>query len=171
MAARTVCTSTSGSHKAVQVRTLSATRITFQNYSVILCSFVVSTGLPVMVYFFGGGYLVGGSQGANFLDNYLYSGEEIADRGNVIVVTVNYRVGSLGFLSTGDSELPGENQRLDDVYACFYTTIRTGPLICLANRHFKSAYISSNHTKTFHFMYRSIFICVLHVKSHFLVRN
>ncbi|KAG7320786.1 hypothetical protein KOW79_015201 [Hemibagrus wyckioides] len=67
----------------------------------------ISTGLPVMVYFFGGGYLVGGSQGANFLDNYLYSGEEIADRGNVIVVTVNYRVGALGFLSTGDSDLPG----------------------------------------------------------------
>nr|QGW67275.1 bile-salt activated lipase [Rhamdia quelen] len=67
----------------------------------------ISTGLPVMVYFFGGAFLVGGSMGANFLNNYLYSGEEIADRGNVIVVTVNYRVGTLGFLSTGDSELPG----------------------------------------------------------------
>uniref|UniRef100_A0A4W4E5E5 Carboxylic ester hydrolase n=2 Tax=Electrophorus electricus TaxID=8005 RepID=A0A4W4E5E5_ELEEL len=67
----------------------------------------VSTGLPVMLYIFGGGYLVGGSQGANFLNNYLYSGEEIADRGDVIVVTVNYRVGTLGFLSSGDSELPG----------------------------------------------------------------
>lgn len=71
--------------------------------------FVVSTGLPVMVYFFGGAFLVGGSQGANFLNNYLYDGTEIADRGNVIVVTANYRVGSLGFLSSGDSELPGEN--------------------------------------------------------------
>ncbi len=63
--------------------------------------------------------------GANFLDNYLYSGQEIADRGNVIVVTLGYRVGTLGFLSTGDSSLPGECpfifnsdrivQRLEDV--------------------------------------------------------
>lgn len=45
--------------------------------------------------------------GANFLDNYLYSGQEIADRGNVIVVTLGYRVGTLGFLSSGDSSLPG----------------------------------------------------------------
>lgn len=65
-----------------------------------------------MLYLFGGAFLVGGSQGANFLNNYLYSGEEIADRGNVIVVTVNYRVGTLGFLSTGDSDLPGENEML-----------------------------------------------------------
>ena len=50
---------------------------------------------------------MGASQGANFLSNYLYDGEEIATRGNVIVVTFNYRVGPLGFLSTGDSNLPG----------------------------------------------------------------
>lgn len=52
--------------------------------------------------------MVGGSMGPNFLNNYLYSGQEIADRGNVIVVSVGYRVGVLGFLSTGDSQLPGK---------------------------------------------------------------
>ncbi|XP_030598540.1 bile salt-activated lipase [Archocentrus centrarchus] len=67
----------------------------------------VSRDLPVMVWIFGGGFLVGGSMGANFLDNYLYSGQEIADRGDVIVVTLGYRVGTMGFLSTGDSSLPG----------------------------------------------------------------
>ncbi|KAM7393203.1 hypothetical protein PAMA_008042 [Pampus argenteus] len=67
----------------------------------------VSTGLPVMVWIYGGAFLAGGSMGANFLDNYLYSGQEIADRGNVIVVTLGYRVGTLGFLSTGDASLPG----------------------------------------------------------------
>ncbi|NWR45429.1 CEL lipase, partial [Regulus satrapa] len=67
----------------------------------------ISTKLPVMVYIYGGAFLVGGSQGANFLDNYLYDGEEIAVRGNVIVVTVNYRLGALGFLSTGDENMPG----------------------------------------------------------------
>ncbi|XP_077045502.1 bile salt-activated lipase-like isoform X2 [Agelaius phoeniceus] len=67
----------------------------------------VSTKLPVMIYIYGGAFLLGGGQGANFLDNYLYDGEEIAVRGNVIVVTINYRVGPLGFLSTGDENLPG----------------------------------------------------------------
>lgn len=60
-----------------------------------------------MVWIYGGAFLLGGSMGANFLDNYLYSGQEIADRGNLIVVTLGYRVGSLGFLSTGDSDMPG----------------------------------------------------------------
>lgn len=60
-----------------------------------------------MIWIYGGAFLVGGSQGANFLNNYLYDGEEIAVRGNVIVVTINYRLGPLGFLSTGDANLPG----------------------------------------------------------------
>nr|2BCE_A Chain A, CHOLESTEROL ESTERASE [Bos taurus] len=67
----------------------------------------VSHDLPVMIWIYGGAFLMGASQGANFLSNYLYDGEEIATRGNVIVVTFNYRVGPLGFLSTGDSNLPG----------------------------------------------------------------
>ncbi|XP_003795029.1 bile salt-activated lipase [Otolemur garnettii] len=67
----------------------------------------VSQGLPVMVWIYGGAFLMGAGHGANFRKNYLYDGEEIATRGNVIVVTFNYRVGPLGFLSTGDANLPG----------------------------------------------------------------
>lgn len=55
---------------------------------------------------------MGSGHGANFLKNYLYDGEEIATRGNVIVVTFNYRVGPLGFLSTGDANLPGKLEPL-----------------------------------------------------------
>ncbi|XP_062410324.1 bile salt-activated lipase-like [Sardina pilchardus] len=76
----------------------------------------VSTNLPVMVWLFGGGFLVGASTGANFLDNYLYDGEELANRGNVIVVTLSYRTGTLGFLSTGDAGIPG-NYGLWDQHA------------------------------------------------------
>ncbi|KAK2872426.1 hypothetical protein Q8A67_022323 [Cirrhinus molitorella] len=76
----------------------------------------VSTDLPVMVFIYGGAFLLGSSQGANLLDNYLYDGQEMADRGNVIVVTFNYRVGSLGFLSTGDADAPG-NYGLWDQHA------------------------------------------------------
>ncbi|XP_051955719.1 bile salt-activated lipase-like [Xyrauchen texanus] len=76
----------------------------------------VSTNLPVMVFIYGGAFLLGGAEGANFLNNYLYSGQEIADRGNVIVVTLNYRLGTLGFLSSGDSGIPG-NYGLWDQHA------------------------------------------------------
>lgn len=61
-----------------------------------------------MVWIYGGAFLFGASQGANFLNNYLYDGEEIANKGNVIVVTLNYRLGTLGFLSSGDSGIPGK---------------------------------------------------------------
>uniref|UniRef100_A0A8C3W198 Carboxylic ester hydrolase n=1 Tax=Catagonus wagneri TaxID=51154 RepID=A0A8C3W198_9CETA len=67
----------------------------------------VSRDLPVMIWIYGGAFLMGSGHGANFLSNYLYDGEEIATRGSVVVVTFNYRVGPLGFLSTGDSNLPG----------------------------------------------------------------
>ncbi|XP_028269869.1 bile salt-activated lipase-like isoform X2 [Parambassis ranga] len=67
----------------------------------------LSSNLPVMVYLFGGAFLLGASNDVEVFGNSLYDGKEIADRGEVIVVTVNYRVGTLGFLSTGDARLPG----------------------------------------------------------------
>lgn len=75
------------------------------------CSLVwtVSSNLPVMVYLFGGAFLLGASNDLTVLGNSLYDGKEMADRGGVIVVTVNYRVGTLGFLSTGDTRMPGES--------------------------------------------------------------
>jgi para-nitrobenzyl esterase len=48
-------------------------------------------GLPVLVYFFGGGFVAGdGSE-------YRYDGESLATRG-IVTVTVNYRLGVFGFL-------------------------------------------------------------------------
>ena len=46
---------------------------------------------PVMVWFYGGGLFSGESDD--------YDGGKLARRGDVIVVTLNYRVGALGFLS------------------------------------------------------------------------
>lgn len=51
----------------------------------------------------------GDTMGPNLLGTYLYSGQEIADRGNIVYVSVAYRLGALGFLSTGDSTLPGKS--------------------------------------------------------------
>ncbi|KAK1892000.1 Bile salt-activated lipase [Dissostichus eleginoides] len=69
-----------------------------------------------MVYLFGGAFLLGASNDISFLGESLYDGKEMADRGDVIVVTVNYRVGPLGFLSSGDARLPG-NYGLWDQHA------------------------------------------------------
>ncbi|KAL4226168.1 hypothetical protein ACF0H5_014155 [Mactra antiquata] len=55
--------------------------------------------LPVMVFIHGGSFNVGGST--------IYPGDFISALGNVIVVVINYRVGLFGFLSTGDSHMPG----------------------------------------------------------------
>ncbi len=52
--------------------------------------------LPVMVWIHGGGFTFGaGSQD-------IYDSATLAERGNVVVVTVNYRLGALGFLRLVD---------------------------------------------------------------------
>jgi para-nitrobenzyl esterase len=52
--------------------------------------------LPVLVWIHGGGFVIGsGSQP-------LYDGTALARRGEVVVVTINYRLGPLGFLFLGD---------------------------------------------------------------------
>ncbi|NWH09445.1 MAG: carboxylesterase/lipase family protein [Alphaproteobacteria bacterium] len=59
---------------------------------------------PVMVWLHGGAYAFGaGSQG-------IYNGRHLASRGDVVVVTLNYRLGALGFLNLSDATdgaLPG----------------------------------------------------------------
>ena len=56
--------------------------------------------LPVLVWFFGGGYQVG------YTAEMEFDGEALAARG-IVVVTVNYRVGAFGFLA--HPELTAEN--------------------------------------------------------------
>ena len=51
---------------------------------------------PVMVWIHGGGFTIGaGSQ-------EIYDGSILAQRGNVVIVTINYRLGPLGFLRLND---------------------------------------------------------------------
>ncbi len=51
---------------------------------------------PVMVWIHGGGFTIGASSQA------LYDGSVLARRGDVVVVTVNYRLGPLGFIRLAD---------------------------------------------------------------------
>lgn len=48
---------------------------------------------PVMVWFHGGGYVAGGS-----ISDMVYDGTNLARTGDVVVVSVNHRLGVLGFL-------------------------------------------------------------------------
>jgi len=53
----------------------------------------------VLIWVHGGSYEYG--------EGELYDGSAVAVRGDVVVVTINYRLGFFGFLSTGDDAAPG----------------------------------------------------------------
>ena len=63
---------------------------------------------PVMVYLYGGGLISGSGKNTNT------DGTNLASRGDVVVVSVNYRVGSLGFLNLNDGVHVG-NYAISDV--------------------------------------------------------
>ncbi|XP_077987038.1 fatty acyl-CoA hydrolase precursor, medium chain-like [Glandiceps talaboti] len=71
----------------------------------------VPDNAAVMVWIHGGAFYLG--SGA---DTY-YDGIPFVAINDVILVTINYRLGALGFLSTGDSVLPGNYGMLDQIEA------------------------------------------------------
>ncbi|XP_031343226.1 venom carboxylesterase-6-like [Photinus pyralis] len=62
----------------------------------------VRESLPVMVYIHGGGYRTGCGSYNCFAPNVILEKD-------VVMVAFNYRLGPLGFLSTGDGVVPGNN--------------------------------------------------------------
>ncbi|XP_013779867.1 acetylcholinesterase-1-like [Limulus polyphemus] len=64
---------------------------------------------PVLVWIHGGGFNTGSST------NDIYDGTTLAAFGDVIVVSMNYRIGVLGFFSAGTEDAPG-NMGLHDQY-------------------------------------------------------
>ncbi|KAG9352615.1 hypothetical protein JZ751_021029, partial [Albula glossodonta] len=65
--------------------------------------------LPVMVWIHGGGLVLGAAS--------IYDGSVLAAYQNVVVVGIQYRLGILGFFSTGDEHSPGNYGLLDQVAA------------------------------------------------------
>ncbi|XP_058296360.1 liver carboxylesterase 1 [Hylobates moloch] len=65
--------------------------------------------LPVMVWIHGGGLMVGAAS--------TYDGLALAAHENVVVVTIQYRLGIWGFFSTGDEHSPGNWGHLDQLAA------------------------------------------------------
>ncbi|PSN30852.1 Esterase FE4 [Blattella germanica] len=68
------------------------------------------TLLPTIVYIHGGSFLAGSGGGfIEWSDYYLQN--------DIVFVSINYRLGPLGFLSTGDSVVPGNNGLKDQNFA------------------------------------------------------
>uniref|UniRef100_A0A1I7X2G6 COesterase domain-containing protein n=1 Tax=Heterorhabditis bacteriophora TaxID=37862 RepID=A0A1I7X2G6_HETBA len=71
-----------------------------------------TTGHPILVWIHGGGYEIGSTS--------IYGYKDFADiyiPNDIIVVTVQYRLGVYGFFSTGDSEIPGNYGLFDQTAA------------------------------------------------------
>lgn len=77
------------------------------------CSSQTKSGVaqkyPVMIYIHGGDFVHGASN--------LFPAHIMSAFYEVVVVTFNYRLGALGFLSTGDDNSPGNYGILDMVSA------------------------------------------------------
>ncbi|XP_011863054.1 PREDICTED: esterase FE4 [Vollenhovia emeryi] len=65
---------------------------------------------PVLVFFHPGAFYLFSGQSSNFGPQYLLDKD-------IVLVTVNYRLAALGFLSTGDSKAPGNLGLKDQVVA------------------------------------------------------
>ncbi|XP_077282138.1 esterase E4-like [Temnothorax americanus] len=65
---------------------------------------------PVLVFFHPGGFYLYSGKSSNFGPQYLLDKD-------IVLVTVNFRLGTLGFLSTGDSKAPGNLGLKDQVVA------------------------------------------------------
>ncbi|KAM8891279.1 cocaine esterase-like [Spinachia spinachia] len=69
--------------------------------------------IPVMVWIHGGGFTFGAAS--------VYDGSALAAYQDVVVVVIQYRLGFLGFLSTGDEHMSGNFGMLDQVEALRWT--------------------------------------------------
>ncbi|CAG9823351.1 unnamed protein product [Phaedon cochleariae] len=72
------------------------------------------SSLPVLFWVHGGGYFEGSARIENYNPSYFIDE-------NIIVVTINYRLGPLGFLSTGDDVIPGNMGLKDQHLALAWT--------------------------------------------------
>ncbi|CAG9861803.1 unnamed protein product [Phyllotreta striolata] len=70
----------------------------------------LNSKLAVMVFMFGGGFIEGSSADVNVGPDHLMDYD-------VVYVTFNYRVGPFGFLSTGDTIIPGNAGLKDQLLA------------------------------------------------------
>ena len=67
--------------------------------------------LPVLVFFHGGGFTMGSG------NSDIFNGTVLSSFNNIVVVTVQYRLGALGFLYSGSEDAPGNMGLWDQLEA------------------------------------------------------
>ncbi|KAL1492311.1 hypothetical protein ABEB36_012784 [Hypothenemus hampei] len=72
------------------------------------------TKVPVLLWIYGGGFSHGTSLYSNFGPDFLIEKD-------IVIVTINYRLGPFGFLSTADTIIPGNAGLKDQAAAIKYT--------------------------------------------------
>ncbi|CAH1791127.1 unnamed protein product, partial [Owenia fusiformis] len=72
-----------------------------------------AANLPVVFWIHGGGYIQGSGQ--------IYQGTALCNFHDVILVSINYRLGTLGYFTTGDAVAPGNLGFLDQIEALKWT--------------------------------------------------
>ena len=82
--------------------------------------------LSVIVHVHGGSNMVGGA--------FLFDGSVLAALGKVVVVTINYRLGVLGFLSDGSKKYPGNYGLRDQMLAIKWVRNNCHVLNCNPNK-------------------------------------
>lgn len=82
---------------------------------------------PVFVFIHGGSFSWGGASQA------WYQGDVLSSYGDIVVVTINYRLGYYGFLYTGTDIGPGNGALLDQVSSLFFLNFRVTLRICIDN--------------------------------------
>lgn len=87
---------------------------------------VVTDPVPVMIFFHGGGLMCGSGI------KPFYGPDSLLEH-DVIYIGVNYRLGPLGFLSTGDDNCPGNFGFKDQVHALKWIQENIGKLSLLTD--------------------------------------
>ena len=85
-------------------------RLLFNFLKTFVLFSVNQTLLPVMVWIHGGGFFAGSASPA------FYGPEHLLDH-DIILVSINYRVGPLSFLTLENDELPGNLALRDQILA------------------------------------------------------
>ena len=69
-----------------------------------------ATKLPVFVWIHGGGFFIGSGSDQLYGPDHLMTSD-------IVLVTINYRLGPFGFLSSGTEDMPGNQGLWDQIEA------------------------------------------------------
>lgn len=93
-----------------------------------------SDKLPVLFWIHGGGFQFGNGNA------FLYGADYFMETGELILVTINYRLGALGFLNTGTPDAPGNVGLKDQVLALKW--VRDNIEVISVLKYFDNYYMS-----------------------------